>query len=155
MAYDSSMIEKSHRDPVYDVKWLQSKTGTECMSCSTDGQVLFWDIRKIGEPTEVLVLESKSELYSGVFGAVSLDYDAQIAGPAKFLVGTEQGFVLSCNRKAKNPADRIGAHYSGHHGPIYSVCVRDLVSLSSSPRFFFFRLLFTMTLSYTHLSAVG
>lgn len=120
--FDSSLIEKSHRDPVYDVKWLQSKTGTECMTCSTDGQVLFWDIRKIGEPVEVLLLEpTKSDAYKGVLGAVSLDYDPQTAGPSKFMVGTEQGFVLAGNRKAKTPADRIAQVYTGHHGPIYAV----------------------------------
>ena len=32
-------IEHSHRDPVYKTIWLQSKTGTECFSASTDGQV--------------------------------------------------------------------------------------------------------------------
>lgn len=35
-----STIEFSHRDPVYGSIWLQSKTGTECFSASTDGQVL-------------------------------------------------------------------------------------------------------------------
>ncbi|OWK14462.1 hypothetical protein Celaphus_00001670, partial [Cervus elaphus hippelaphus] len=34
-----STIEFSHRDPVYGTIWLQSKTGTECFSASTDGQV--------------------------------------------------------------------------------------------------------------------
>lgn len=33
-----STIEFSHRDPVYGTIWLQSKTGTECFSASTDGQ---------------------------------------------------------------------------------------------------------------------
>ena len=93
----TSPIEKSHRDPVYQVRtmlllvllvlllllvvllvvlllllllltpslslyqisWLQSKTGTECASVSTDGQVLWWDIRKLGEPTEKLDLIAK------------------------------------------------------------------------------------------------
>lgn len=32
-------MEVSHRDPVYGAIWLQSKTGTECFSASTDGQV--------------------------------------------------------------------------------------------------------------------
>jgi len=41
-AIESSPIEKSHRDPVYDVAWLQSKTGTECATVSTDGQLFFW-----------------------------------------------------------------------------------------------------------------
>ena len=47
------------RDPVYDFAWLQSKTGTECMSVSTDGSVLWWDIRKLGEPTESLILKER------------------------------------------------------------------------------------------------
>ena len=47
------------RDPVYDFAWLQSKTGTECMSVSTDGSVLWWDIRKLGEPTETLTLKER------------------------------------------------------------------------------------------------
>jgi len=47
------------RDPVYDFAWLQSKTGTECMSVSTDGSVLWWDIRKLGEPTESLALKER------------------------------------------------------------------------------------------------
>ena len=47
------------RDPVYDFAWLQSKTGTECMSVSTDGSVLWWDIRKLGEPTESLTLKER------------------------------------------------------------------------------------------------
>uniref|UniRef100_A0A8B9IDW3 Dynein axonemal intermediate chain 2 n=1 Tax=Anser cygnoides TaxID=8845 RepID=A0A8B9IDW3_ANSCY len=34
-----SAVEASHRDPVYGAIWLQSKTGTECFSASTDGQV--------------------------------------------------------------------------------------------------------------------
>ncbi|KAK2111994.1 hypothetical protein P7K49_011741 [Saguinus oedipus] len=36
---DLSTIEFSHRDPVYGTIWLQSKTGTECFSASTDGQI--------------------------------------------------------------------------------------------------------------------
>lgn len=36
---DMSPIEHSHRDPVYKTLWMQSKTGTECFSTSTDGQV--------------------------------------------------------------------------------------------------------------------
>lgn len=34
-----SVVEIGHRDPVYSVIWLQSKTGTECFSATTDGQV--------------------------------------------------------------------------------------------------------------------
>lgn len=31
------------------------------------------------------------------------------------------GCVLSCNRKAKSPADRVGSSFAGHHGPVYSL----------------------------------
>jgi hypothetical protein len=36
-------------------------------------------------------------------------------------VGTEQGSIFSCNRKAKNPADRVKYVLTGHHGPIYGL----------------------------------
>lgn len=36
---ETSALEQSHRDPVYKIIWLQSKTGTDAFSASTDGQV--------------------------------------------------------------------------------------------------------------------
>lgn len=46
----------SCRDPVYDFAWLQSKTGSEAMTVSTDGSVLWWDIRKLSEAVESMPL---------------------------------------------------------------------------------------------------
>lgn len=40
----TSVIEKSHHDPVYEVYWINSKTGNQCVSVSTDGHML-WYIR--------------------------------------------------------------------------------------------------------------
>ena len=37
------------------------------------------------------------------------------------MVGTDQGTIMSCNRKAKTPAEKIVAIYPGHHGPVYSL----------------------------------
>ena len=69
-------IEHSHRDPAYKTIWLQSKTGTECFSASTDGQVLWWDTRKMGEPTESLVLDpTKKQDLTKAQGAMSLEYE--------------------------------------------------------------------------------
>jgi dynein intermediate chain 2 len=112
---DSSPIERSHRDPVYDAAWLVSKTASECASVSTDGYVHWWDTRRMNEPVESLLLTERGQ--SSVLGAVCLEY----CEAAKFLVGTEHGTALSCNRKAKTPAERIGASYVGHHGPVYSL----------------------------------
>ncbi|KAI1886582.1 hypothetical protein AGOR_G00197290 [Albula goreensis] len=117
---EMSTIEHSHRDPVYKVIWLQSKTGTDVFSASTDGQVLWWDIRKLSEPTERLVLDpSRKGNLDNALGAISLEFETTM--PTKFMVGTEQGLVVSCNRKAKTPAEKIVCTYSGHHGPIYAL----------------------------------
>uniref|UniRef100_A0A4W4GBE0 Dynein, axonemal, intermediate chain 2b n=2 Tax=Electrophorus electricus TaxID=8005 RepID=A0A4W4GBE0_ELEEL len=117
---EMSAVEHSHRDPVYKVIWLQSKTGTDSFSASTDGQVLWWDIRKMSEPTERLVLDpSKKGNLDNALGAFSLEFETTM--PTKFMVGTEQGVVVSCNRKAKTPAEKIVCTYSGHYGPIYAL----------------------------------
>ncbi|KAH0629340.1 hypothetical protein JD844_011348 [Phrynosoma platyrhinos] len=113
-------VELGHRDPVYNVIWLQSKTGTDCFSGSTDGQVLWWDIRKLSEPTETLVMDiSRKGMLENALGAIALEFEPTM--PTKFMVGTEQGMVISCNRKAKTPAEKIVCTFSGHHGPIYSL----------------------------------
>lgn len=115
-----STIEFSHRDPVYGTIWLQSKTGTECFSASTDGQVMWWDIRKLSEPTEVVIMDiSRKEQLEHALGAISLEFESTL--PTKFMVGTEQGIVISCNRKAKTSAEKIVCTFSGHHGPIYAL----------------------------------
>ena len=73
---EMSPIEHSHRDPAYKTVWLQSKTGTECFSASTDGQVLWWDIRKLGEPTEVMYLDpTKKQDITKSQGAMALEYE--------------------------------------------------------------------------------
>lgn len=110
-----SPIERSHRDPVHSVKFLSSKTGTECFSTSTDGQVLWWDIRKLSEPTDQLLLDTGR----GQWGGVVVEYESTM--PTKFMVGSEQGAVVLGNRKAKTPAERIAGTYEGHHGPVYTV----------------------------------
>lgn len=45
---DATPVDMSHTEPVTDFAWLQSKTGTELMTLSSDGQVIWWDIRMLG-----------------------------------------------------------------------------------------------------------
>ena len=52
-------------------------------------------------------------------GATCLEYEPTI--PTKFMVGTEQGNVFACNRKAKTPAERIVGIYQAHFGPVYAL----------------------------------
>ena len=92
-----TLIDNSHHDPVYQVSWIQSKTGNMCASASTDGQILWWDIRRLQEPINSHKLEDES---GTVFGGSSMAYS--MLTPHKYLVGTEQGLVVSVNSKMRN-----------------------------------------------------
>ena len=71
-----SLIEKSHRDPAYRTMWVQSKTGSEFFSASSDGQVLWWDYRKLQDPIETLILDpDKKGDIKNALGAMSLEYE--------------------------------------------------------------------------------
>ena len=51
--------------------------------------------------------------YSSVaLGAICLEYEPTM--PTKFMVGTEQGTIITCNRKAKTAADKIAALYQSY-----------------------------------------
>ena len=45
-------------------------------------------------------------------GAICLEYEPTM--PTKFMVGTEQGTIITCNRKAKTAADKIAALYQSY-----------------------------------------
>ncbi|XP_063223643.1 dynein intermediate chain 3, ciliary [Bacillus rossius redtenbacheri] len=118
-----SALEPSHRDPVHSVLWLSSKSGTEFFSATTDGLVKWWDTRKISEPSETLILDvvkaGEEQDLSRAVGASVLEYEPTI--PIRFMVGTENGSVISCNRKGKTPAEKMIAKYSAHVGPVYAL----------------------------------
>ena len=115
-----SLIEKGHRDPAYKTLWVQSKTGTEFFSASTDGQVLWWDSRKLQEPIEKLTLdpEKKGDI-KNARGAIVLEFEPTM--PTTFMIGTEQGQIINCNRRGKSDAEKIAHIYPGHYGPVYSL----------------------------------
>jgi dynein intermediate chain 2 len=112
---DTSPIEQSHRDPVFSTVFQSSKTGTEFMSTSTDGVVMWWDTRKMSEPVEVLELEIDGRRLGGTV----LNFESTM--PTRFMVGTEQGIIINGNRKGKSHADKLSATFNAHHGPVNSV----------------------------------
>ena len=123
---DTCLLEKSHHDPVYGVAWFTpQKQGTECISTSTDGRLMWWDMKKTTEPVETLML-TESSVSAGnpnpkVLGGTCLDYNAEAAAQ-KYLVGTEQGVVVQAQRrKQAEVATRFGMESGRHHGPIYSM----------------------------------
>ena len=125
---ETSVIENSHHDPVYDIHWVSSKEGKLCVSVSTDGQMLWWDTRRLGEPLESLKLGTGKtavtpEFSDTVLGGSSLEYNNE-AGATKFLVGTEQGVVLGVNTRNKKSNNGVTVYDTAsgkHHGPIYSI----------------------------------
>jgi dynein intermediate chain 2 len=48
-------------------------------------------------------------------------FNLNLSQPTKFLVGTEAGTILSCNRKLKTPAERIQHTYSAHFTRVSAV----------------------------------
>ncbi|XP_017774943.1 PREDICTED: dynein intermediate chain 3, ciliary isoform X2 [Nicrophorus vespilloides] len=119
---DFSVMECSHRDPVNSILWINSKSGTEFFSGSTDGTLKWWDTRKMKDPLETLILDaSKSEeqSISNALGCSILEYEHTI--PTRFMVGTENGYVISCNRKGKAPNEKMMARYHTHYGPVLAL----------------------------------
>ncbi|XP_067145077.1 dynein intermediate chain 3, ciliary-like [Centruroides vittatus] len=111
--------EYSHHDPVYKALWLHSRSGKECFSASTDGQVLWWDIRKLNEPTEVLILDPRKGIKpcrKSAYRARCLEYDPTI--PTKFMIGTEEGMIFIGNRKGKSLSDKVGTMYKQEYGSV-------------------------------------
>jgi dynein intermediate chain 2 len=41
--------------------------------------------------------------------------------PTKFMVGTEQGTIITCNRKAKTQAEKLSSSYTSYTGPVVSL----------------------------------
>jgi dynein intermediate chain 2 len=78
---DTTLLEKSHHDPVYDIYWLTvGKTGTECVSTSTDGRILWWDMKKLDNgPVDELVLSETFQINDQpvpkILGGTSLEYN--------------------------------------------------------------------------------
>jgi len=77
-----SDLKTSHKDPIYDLHWIQSKSATFFITTSTDGAVMTWDTRNLSNPVEGDTLElripeeKKGECtLKGLLGGESIDYD--------------------------------------------------------------------------------
>lgn len=85
----------------------RSRSRTHILIRKTPFQVLFWDIRKLAEPVETLLIDPDQT--GRLRGGVALEYESTM--PTKFMVGTEQGEAVLFNRKGKTPAEKIAATY--------------------------------------------
>lgn len=71
--------------------------------------MMWWDTRRLGEPTDTLQLATDSKGGGMVLGGSSMEYN-QEAGPTKYLVGTEQGIVLQVRTIANAPVSILCWH---------------------------------------------
>jgi len=119
----SSVVETSHHDPVSDIFWISSKTGHQCASVSTDGKMMWWDTRKLKEPIDSIILSVDSKGDGITLGGSSLEYNTE-AGPTKYLVGTEQGTVISVNLRNRKLNNGVTVYDNGpgkHLGQVFSI----------------------------------
>jgi dynein intermediate chain 2 len=123
----NTVLEHSHHDPVFDIFWIQSRGNNECVSVSTDGRMLWWDIKTLEEgPSDSMMLEAAEG--GKVYGGTSLEYNTD-GGATRYLVGTEQGTCLLADRKAGKGKDDstkavkglFGIGEGRHLGPVTSI----------------------------------
>jgi dynein intermediate chain 2 len=122
----STRLEESHSEAISDFIWLKSKMGTEFVTSSTDGKVIWWDIKNMFstspppniEPDKPYILVDKED-GDKEYGGMKIEYNPE-AGANKFLIGTEQGTIFLANKKKNEaePQNKLGFKWGRHLGPV-------------------------------------
>lgn len=76
----------------------------------------------MSEPLETLILDpskTDDQTICNAMGASCLEYESTI--PTRFMVGTEHGIVISCNRKGKTPQEKMVSKFHCHLGPVLAL----------------------------------
>lgn len=114
-----SDVKEGHKQKVTGIKWLATKSSMDFFSVSTDGRVMSWDARNLSQPTEKIYLAPEDG------GIPNLDrkYTVSCAEYAKtrpdnFMLGTEQGHVLSFCRKYDLDGSINFSTYDSKCGPV-------------------------------------
>lgn len=117
-----SKQEVCHQERVTSLLWIHSKSNTEFYSGSLDGQLLWWDTRYFNAPVDSLLCDiekTDEQDLKRSFGCTVAEYEFTI--PTRFLVGTEEGYVLYGNKKGKTPTEKLTIKVKCHDGPVYSL----------------------------------
>lgn len=110
------------RNPTNLALWINSKTNTEFFSASTGGVIKWWDVRKLREPTESLVMDLDNPARGDVVRAVgvsALQFEPTMG--TKFMAGMENGVVVSGTRKGKNAQEKLALRFNCHYGPVVAI----------------------------------
>lgn len=111
--------DHSHRDAVTCVKLVTTKA-TECFSCGLDGQVLFWDTRRLATPIFEETVLLRDPRTGATWAATGIDFDPLVGGTLKYLVSTIEGKVVSCGRRANKSGEKILNVFDAHYGACFS-----------------------------------
>ncbi|XP_035231148.1 dynein intermediate chain 3, ciliary-like [Stegodyphus dumicola] len=117
-----SAVHVSHTQKVSGLKFLRTWNSMDFFTASTDGKVMSWSTKNLSFPTSELVLDpSESEITNldAKYTVSCVEYDPTLRD--KFMLGTEQGAVLSFNRKGNSKADCLIAKYDTSSGPLLSL----------------------------------
>lgn len=143
----TSKLEYCHSETIRDFVWLKSKYGTEFVTTSTDGKVIWWDIRDLQTPKKIYLCPDSAEIkepgkpeneadwiknpnYKNFllvegekeYGGLKIDYNPE-AGATRFLIVTEQGTIFLASKK-KHEAEvtqKYGFTWGRHLGPITGI----------------------------------
>ncbi|RVE44337.1 hypothetical protein evm_010999 [Chilo suppressalis] len=114
----------AHRDLVRNVIFISSKSGQEFFSAGPDGECKWWDCRKLDDYIDNMIIDvvkssNDNPNMATAFGTSVLEYEPTI--PTRFMVGTENGLVISGNRKGKSQVDKLTGMIEAHLGPVWSL----------------------------------
>ena len=71
-----------------------SSTGSDVFSTSTDGEVMWWDIRKLVEPVETLQLEFAGYMPGQRLGGICMEYESTMVRPSLIMVNEHTLLLL-------------------------------------------------------------
>ncbi|XP_061706639.1 dynein axonemal intermediate chain 2-like [Cydia pomonella] len=114
----------AHRDMVRNVLFINSKSGLEFFSGGPDGACKWWDARNMSEPTDEMIIDIAKYSFdvpnmATAFGISTMEYEFTI--PSRFMVGTDNGYVVTGNRKGKTQLDKFPVQYPAHTGSVRSL----------------------------------
>lgn len=123
-AISASYIHNSHRESITSLRFIHSRTHTDFFSGSSDGQCLWWDLRKLSAPLDQLpisirIAPGEEPNLGNAEGVSFLEYDDGL--PTKFLCGTESGLVVNVNRLGRSHSDKLMSYWQAHNGPVQAV----------------------------------
>ena len=109
-------IPDSRGDPVTDLTWLNTKSGSEILATCGDGRVLKWDSRTNNIPSVSVDTNLDLRPDEPKHGLTSICFDHNV--PQRYLVATDLGTVMSCGIKT----DSVLSQYNGgHYGTLFNV----------------------------------